>query len=67
MNGLRIKMEQLITTEVGGSSNYTIATGVKKIIEAIITNEHQELYDRFVSKLKGVIDPNLEVNKQLEN
>lgn len=34
-NGLRLKTKQLIDTAVGGSSNFSTATSIKKIIEAI--------------------------------
>ena len=53
VNGLRIKTKRLIYTTVGGSSNFSTATGIKKIIEAISTNDHLELYDRVASKLEG--------------
>ena len=66
VNGLRMKTKQLIDTAVGGSSNFTTATGIKKIIEAIATNEHLELYNRVTSKPEGVIDLKLEVNRQLK-
>ena len=66
VNGLRIKTKQLIDTAVDGSSNFTTATRVKKIIETIAVNEHLELYDRFVSRPEGVIDLKLEVTKQLK-
>ena len=66
VNDLQIKTTQLIDTGAGGSSNFTTATGVKKIIEAIAANEHLELYDIFVSKSEGVIDLKLEVNKKLK-
>src|SRR3954467_4060766 len=56
VNGLRIKTKQLIDTAVGGSTNFTTATGIKKIIEAIAANEHLELYDRSVSQPEGIID-----------
>ena len=65
VNGLRIKTKQLIDTAAGGSSNFSIVTSVKKIIEAIVANEDLELYDRIVSKLEGVIDLKLEMNKKL--
>ena len=39
---------------------------MKKIIEAIVANEHLELYDRVVSKPWVMIDLKLEVNKQLK-
>ncbi|XP_050918703.1 uncharacterized protein LOC127136151 [Lathyrus oleraceus] len=47
----------------GGSTNFSIATGIKKIIEVIAANEHLELYDRCTSKPEGVIDLNIETNK----
>ncbi|XP_050889466.1 uncharacterized protein LOC127094715 [Lathyrus oleraceus] len=56
MNGLRMKTKQLIDTDVGSSTNFTIATGIKKIIEAIAANEHMELYDHSVSQPEGIID-----------
>ena len=62
VNCLRIKTKQLIDTADGGSSNFSTATGVKKIIEAIATNEHLELYDRVSSKFEGVVDLKLEPN-----
>ncbi|XP_050875745.1 uncharacterized protein LOC127079407 [Lathyrus oleraceus] len=63
VNGLKIKTKQLIDTTAGGSTNFSTATGIKKIIEAIATNEHMELYDRCQSKPEGVIDLKLETNK----
>lgn len=63
VNGLKIKTKQLIDTVAGGSTNFSTATGIKKIIEAIAANEHMELYDRCQSKPEGVIDLNLETNK----
>ena len=63
MNGLQMKTKQLIDTTVGGSSKFIIATSVKKIIEAIAAIVYLELYDRVVSKPKGVTDLKLEVNK----
>ncbi|XP_050920163.1 uncharacterized protein LOC127137785 [Lathyrus oleraceus] len=56
VNGLRLKTKQLINTAAGGSTNFTTATGIKKIIEAIAANEHLELYDRSVSQPEGIID-----------
>ena len=56
VNGLRMKTKQLIDTVAGGSSNFTIATCVKTIIEGIVANEHMELYDRVASKPEGVIN-----------
>src|SRR3954468_14505041 len=56
LNGLKMKTKQLIDTAAGGSSNFSTATGVKKIIEAIAANEHLELYDRSVSQPEGTID-----------
>src|SRR3954469_18734854 len=56
VNGLKMKTKQLIDTAAGGSSNFTTATGIKKIIEAIAANEHLELYDRSVSQPEGMID-----------
>lgn len=51
-----MKTKQLIDTTTGGSSNFTITTGIKKIIEVIAANEYLELYDWSVSKPEGVID-----------
>ncbi|XP_050915854.1 uncharacterized protein LOC127130947 [Lathyrus oleraceus] len=62
-NGLRLKTKQLIDTTTGSSSNFSTATSIKKIIEAIAENEHLELYDRCSSKSKRVIDLKLETNK----
>ncbi|XP_050918441.1 uncharacterized protein LOC127135854 [Lathyrus oleraceus] len=56
VNDLRMKTKELIDTAVGGSTNFTTATGMKKIIEAIAANEHLELYDRNVSQPEGIID-----------
>ncbi|XP_050919594.1 uncharacterized protein LOC127137152 [Lathyrus oleraceus] len=56
VNGLRMKTKQLIDTVAGGSTNFTTATGIKKIIEAIAANEHLEFYDRSVSQPEGIID-----------
>lgn len=55
VNGLRMKTKQLIDTAAGGSTNFTTATGIKKIIEAIAANENLELYDRSVSQPEGII------------
>ena len=63
VNSLRIKTKQLINTAAGGSSNFSTATGIKKIIEAISANEHLELYDRCARKYEGVIDLKLETSK----
>ncbi|XP_050916808.1 uncharacterized protein LOC127131981 [Lathyrus oleraceus] len=63
MNGLKIKTKQFIDTAPGGSTNFSTATGIKKIIEAIAANEHLELYDRCPSKPEGVIDLKMETNK----
>jgi hypothetical protein len=63
VNGLKIKTKQLIDIAAGGSTNFSTAIGIKKIIEAIAANEHMELYDRCQSKLEGVIDLKLETNK----
>lgn len=49
VNSLRLKTKQLIDTVFGGSSNFTIDTGIKKIIEAIATDEHLELFDRYTN------------------
>ncbi|XP_050876308.1 uncharacterized protein LOC127080013 [Lathyrus oleraceus] len=46
VNDLKIKTKQLIDTAAGGSTNFSTATGIKKIIEVIAANEHMELYDR---------------------
>src|SRR3954468_23698324 len=59
VNGLRLKTKQLIDTAVGGSTNFSTATGIKRIIEAIAANEHIELYDRAMSQPEGKIDLNL--------
>ncbi|XP_050909032.1 uncharacterized protein LOC127122788 [Lathyrus oleraceus] len=56
VHGLRMKTKQLIDTATGGSTNFTTATGIKKIIKAIAANEHLELYDRSVSQPEGIID-----------
>lgn len=55
VNDLKLKTKQLDIV-VGGSPNFTIATGIKKIIEYIVANEHLELYDRSVGRPKGMID-----------
>ncbi|XP_058786629.1 uncharacterized protein LOC131661193 [Vicia villosa] len=56
VNRLKLKTKQIIDTAAGGSTNFSIATGIKKIIEAIAANEHLELYDRTVSQPEGKID-----------
>src|SRR3954466_14522933 len=56
VNGLRLKTKQLIDTAAGGSTNFSTATFIKRIIEAIAANEHLELYDRTVSQPGGKID-----------
>lgn len=61
VNGLRLKIKPLIDTIVGGSSNFTTATSIKKIIEAITANEHLELYDRWTSKPGKIIDLKLDI------
>lgn len=53
----------MIDTAVDGSSNFSTATCIKKIIEAIATNENLELYDRCSRKYEGTIDLKLETNK----
>ncbi|XP_050897159.1 uncharacterized protein LOC127103978 [Lathyrus oleraceus] len=63
VNGLKIKSKQLIDIAACGSTNFSTATGIKKIIEVIAANEHMELYDRCQRKLEGVIDLKLETNK----
>src|SRR3954465_2521427 len=63
VNGLRMKTKQLIDTAAGGSTNFTTASGIIKIIEAIAANEHLELYDRCASKPEGIIDLKLETSK----
>src|SRR3954468_1566950 len=63
VNGLRMKTKQLIDTAAGGSTNFTTASGIIKIIEAIAANEHLELYDRCASKPERVIDLKLETSK----
>ncbi|XP_050909161.1 uncharacterized protein LOC127122932 [Lathyrus oleraceus] len=55
--------KQLIDTAVGGSTNFSTTTGIKKIIEASAANEHKELYDGYQSKPEGVIDLKPETNK----
>ena len=66
VNGLWIKTKHLIDTTASGSTNFATTTGVKKIIEAIVSYKHLELYDRVVSKQEGVVELNLETNKQLK-
>src|SRR3954470_19119981 len=56
VNGLRVKTKQLIDTAAGGSTNFSTATGIKRIIEAISANEHIELYDRTMNQPEGKID-----------
>src|SRR4051812_14768465 len=63
VNGLRMKTKQLIDTAAGGSTNFTTASGIIKIIEAIAANEHLELYDRYANKPEGSIDLKLETSK----
>lgn len=63
VNGLKIKTKQLIDTVASGSTNFSTATGIKKIIEAIAANEHLKLYDRCISKPEGFIDLKLETNR----
>src|SRR4051812_33801842 len=63
INGLRMKTKQLIDTTTRGSTNFTAASGIIKIIEAIAANKHLELYDRCTRKPKGVIDLKLDTNK----
>src|SRR4051812_32906706 len=63
VNGLKIKKKHLIDTATGGSTNFSTATGIKKIIEAIAENEHLELYDRCTNKPEGIIDLKLETSK----
>jgi hypothetical protein len=46
VNGLKIKTKQLIDTAASGSKKISIATGIKKIIDDIVANEHMELCDR---------------------
>jgi hypothetical protein len=65
VNGLRIQTRQILDSAAGGSANFATATGMKKIIEAIASNEHLELYDRVSSK-SAVIDLKLETNKQVK-
>ncbi|XP_058760661.1 uncharacterized protein LOC131634012 [Vicia villosa] len=55
VNGLKLKMKQLIETAVGGSTNFKTATEIKKIIDAITANEHLELYDRSVNQPEGSV------------
>lgn len=52
----------MIDTIADGSSSFTIAIGIKKIIEAIVANEHLKLYDRCTSKPKWVINLKLAIN-----
>ena len=63
VNGLKIKTKPLIDTATGGSTNFSTATGIKRIIEATAANEHLELYDRCTSKPEWVIDLKVEANK----
>jgi hypothetical protein len=63
VNGLKIKTKQLINTAASGSTNFSIAIGIKNIIEANAANEHLEMYDRCISKPEGVIDLKLETNR----
>ena len=63
VNGLKINTKQLIDTAASGSTNFSTATSIKKIIEAIAANENLELYDICTSKPEGVIDLKLETNK----
>ncbi|XP_050901865.1 uncharacterized protein LOC127108437 [Lathyrus oleraceus] len=63
VNGLKIKTKQLIDIAAGGSTNFSTAIGIKKIIEAIAANEHMELYDRCQTKPEGVIDLKMETTK----
>ncbi|XP_050897522.1 uncharacterized protein LOC127104379 [Lathyrus oleraceus] len=63
VNGLKIKTKQLIDTAASGSTNFSTAIGIKKIIEVIAANEHMELYDRCQSKPERVIDLKLETMK----
>src|SRR3954468_23906789 len=63
VNGLRMKTKQLIDTAAGGSTNFTTASGIIKIIEAIAANEHLELYDRCARKPEGIINLKLETSK----
>src|SRR3954471_9902846 len=63
VNGLRIKTKQLIDTAAGGSTNFTTASSIIKIIEAIAANEHLKLYDRCTNKPERVIDLKLETSK----
>ena len=65
VNGLRIQTRQILDSAAGGSANFATATGMKKIIEVIASNEHLELYDRVSSK-SAVIDLKLETNKQVK-
>lgn len=63
VNGLRLKTKQLIVTATNGSSNFSTATSIKNIIEAIVVNEHLELYDRCSRKSKGTTNMKLGTNK----
>ncbi|XP_058756799.1 uncharacterized protein LOC131630022 [Vicia villosa] len=66
INGLRLKTRQILDSAAGGSSNFAIASGMKKIIEAVAANEHLELYDRVANKPEGVVDFNMETNKHVK-
>lgn len=58
----------LIDTSVGGLDNFTTTNGINKITEAIPANEHLVLYERYTSKLDGVIDLKLAIeNIKLED
>ncbi|XP_050897999.1 uncharacterized protein LOC127104902 [Lathyrus oleraceus] len=65
VNGLRIQTRQILDSAAGGSANFSTAIGMKKIIEAIASNEHLDLYDRVSSKT-ALIDLKLETNKQVK-
>lgn len=56
LNGRKLKTKQLIDTVIGGSTNFTTTSGIKKIIEVIVAKEHLVLYDWSVGKLEGVVD-----------
>ncbi|XP_058774825.1 uncharacterized protein LOC131649097 [Vicia villosa] len=66
VNGLKIQARHILDSAAGGSSNFATTTGMKKIIEAIASNEHLELYDRVSSKPAGIINLKLETNKQVK-
>lgn len=44
VNGIILKTKQFIDTIVDGSSNFTIATGIKNIVEVVAADKHIKLY-----------------------